>query len=512
MCIRPMLPKAESFLLLLRFRYSRSSLTLLLASPANPNNSYVPFRFSKKPRIFLPLAHMSLFVLFLMSGVFSSIPAHALAPVQEVVTKNGVKAWLIEDHALKLVTLRAAFTGAGSSSDPKGKEGLADLAASLLDEGAGDLKSLGFAEALAGRAIRWNAGSSEDALTVTVETLSENVGEAAHLMGLALTHPRFDEDAIARMRAAALAALAQADQQPDTIAARALRKAVFGTHAYAREAYTDAKSVKAITRGDLVGYAQKRLTRANMVIAVVGDITPATLQALLEKEFAALPKGEKAAPFADAELPRKPETIRIRRDIPQTVVQFAGPGLLRRDPDYLATYVLNHAVGGDGLNSRLTDAIREQRGLAYYVSSELVPLMHAGLLGGGFATRADQADAAIRVFRETLSAVRDRGITQAELDEAKQYLAGSFPLRIDSNAELAGYLVTMQQFALGKDYIEKRNALIDSVTLEQANRLAKTLYDPERMTIVAVGAQGSDAQSPVPEKNMTQPAAKEKAR
>ena len=433
-----------------------------------------------------------------MIAIALALPAGAAARLQRVTSPLGIEAWLIEDHANPIISLALGFRG-GAALDPKGKEGLADMATSLLDEGAGDLDSERFQKRLADLAVDLSFEAGTDNVTGQLRTLAPRRDEAFDLLRLALSAPRFDAEPVERIRGQMQAALARRAADPDDIAARTWWRVVFPDHAYGRSLSGTAASLAALAAADLRGWVGRRLARDNLEIGVVGDVTAAELAPLLDRTFGPLP--EKAVPddVPEATPQAAGEVIVVGRDVPQSVVLLGGAGPKRDDPDFYAASIVNHVLGGGGFTSRLTRELREARGLAYSVSSYLNPLDHVGLVEAEVATQNARVGESIALIREEWRRLAEEGPTQAELDDAKTFLTGSFPLRFSSTGGAAHMLVSVQLEDLGFDYLDRRNALIDAVTLEDARRVARRLLDPARLTIVVVGAPvGVTATRPAP--------------
>jgi zinc protease len=408
--------------------------------------------------------------------------------VQMVPLAAEAQAWLVESHDVPMVTVKMAFRDAGASSDIKGKEGRSTLLASLLNEGAGELDALAFNQKLEDKAIHLSFSSDDDLLTVNMETLSENVDEAFQMLVLALSQPRFDDDAVARMKAAMHSNLRRMEEQPRYVASKALSQAVYGDHPYVNPIEGTHEGIDAITKDDLRAYLTNYVTTQNLLMSVVGDIDAAGLQALVDKYFGVLPsRFNPAHAVPPLEVMAMGQTETIRRSIPQTVLLFAGKGMARDDKDFYVAYVLNHLLGGGTLTSKLGDEIREKRGMAYYAYSQLQVMDHGSLLVGGFGTRNDQAAQALSVLMDTLRATQNGEISQAEVDEAKSYITGAWPLALSSNDGIASMLLVMQRFRLGTDYLAHRNDLINAVTRDDIIRVAKTLLQPQQLTVVGVG-------------------------
>jgi zinc protease len=398
---------------------------------------------------------------------------------------KGADVWFAEDHTLPMVAMVAAFP-AGSAYDPAGKNGLAEFAASLLDEGAGKLDAKAFHAALADKAIQLSVDTNRDWTVVTLITLTANANDAFKLFGTALTHPRFDADAIARVRAQMLQNLRQQDEDPSQVASRDFHQVFFGPHPYGHSPEGDGPGLTSITRGDLQGFAAGHWVRGGLKIAVAGDVDTATLTALVKSTF---------GPLGGATPPPLPRPTRLgapglhvfAMPVPQPNAVFALPGLLRSDPDYLAAYVANYILGGGGFSSRLTNEIREKRGLTYDISTDVPALRKAGLIEGTVATRADAMNQTLATVRDTMAKFAAEGPTQQELADAKTYLTGSYPLAFSSNAGIAGQLNSFQRSGMPVDYVARRNSLINAVTLDDVKRVAKKWFDPKRLTVVVAG-------------------------
>ena len=414
-----------------------------------------------------------------------SLPARAVE-VTEVTSPGGIKAWLVEEASIPIVSMKVAWRG-GASLDPADKAGLAYLASSTMDEGAGELDSKNFQERLSDLAIQLSFDANKDSFSGSLKTLSENTEEAFRLFGLAITGPRFDDEPVERIRGQILASLNRKLSDPNSLAGRAWFELAFGDHPYAQPSEGTIDTMAAITRDDLTAFAKTRLGKDNMQIGVVGDISAKELGVLLDKTFGALPEQAGISAIPQTE-PLPEAAIRIiPQDIPQSVVIFGGQGVKRDDPDYYAAYVLNYILGGGSFQSRLTEEIREKRGLVYSVYSYLYPMKAAGLQMGGFGTSNASVKDALDLVEVELLRIREEGVTKEELAAAKTYLNGSFPLSLSSNDSIADILVAMQFSNLPIDYLNDRPALINAVSEEDIKRVAQKLLDPEKLIVVVAG-------------------------
>lgn len=430
-----------------------------------------------------------------VAALFLFLQPALATEVREVVTPGGFKAWLVEEHSVPLLAVRIAFKESGYAHDKPGLEGRSNMVAALLGEGAGDLDSRAFNEALEAHAIELTSSADEDQIDVLLETLSEHKDKAFSYLGMALAKPRFDSSAIDRVKSQSLAWLVQKEQEPGYALQRAWQKLAYGDHPYGRAQIGTESGIRALDHGDLATFAKKHLTKENIIIAAVGDISPEELSRLLDAYLAELPQRfEPDVTVPEFTLPAgSNEPVIIAFDIPQTMVMFGANGLKRRDPDYFAAYVMNHLLGGGGsLTARLGEEIREKRGLAYSVYSGLNPMRHAASWHGGFATRNDQAHAALDVLRATLRTFVDQGPGAKELADAKRYVMDSFVLNLDSNAEIAAFLINMQINELGIDYFNRRNALVEAVRKEDVHAMARRLIDPDKLLVAMVGKTGKN--------------------
>lgn len=410
-------------------------------------------------------------------------PARA-ANVQEIASPSGLKAWLVEDYTVPIVTMNAGFRG-GSAQDPAGKDGLANLMSGLLDEGAGDLDSRAFQAKLEDLSISLNFDAGSDAFYGSLRTLRTNADEAFDLFRLAVTQPLFDPEPVERIRGQILAGLRQAESEPNEIAARLWAETLFGDHPYGRRTDGSLKGVASVTAEDLRAFHARTLARDNLYVVIVGAIDAAAAGAALDTIFGALPETADLAPVPDVE-PAVGETRHAVLSVPQTTIRLGGPGLKRDDPDFIAAYVADQILGGGTFSSRLYKAVREERGLAYSVGSSLLPYDHGGAFVAATSVDAANAGAAIRIMQDEIRRYGEEGPTEAELASAKDYLVGNFALRFDSSQRIARNLLNFLMDGLGIDYLERRNDLVRAVTLEDVRRVAKRLWSSP-LSVVTVG-------------------------
>jgi len=422
----------------------------------------------------------------MMLLVILNLPANAIE-IQEVVSPKGIKAWLVEDNSVPLVSMRFSFKG-GTSQDPGGKEGLANLMTGLFDEGAGDLDSDSFQERMDNLGGEMSFTASPDSVSGNIRMLAENRDAVSDLLALAVNKPRFDQDAVDRIRQQVVASLEASQRNPSTIASRKFSEVLYGSHPYGRPDEGTVKSLQSISREDLATFHRKNFARDRLIVGVVGSINAKDLGEMLDKVFGDLPANSELVPVPDAKLALG-TTTSLSFDMPQTSISFVYPAIPRKDPEFFAAYLMNHILGG-GFTSRLYAEVREKRGLAYSVSSSMALRDHVSALTISTATRPEKAQESLKIIREQVAAMANDGPTQAELDAAKSYLKGSYAVNnLDSSVSIADTLVGLQEAGLDREYIDKRAELIDAVTLDQVKAIAKKLLEAEPAILIFGPAQ-----------------------
>jgi zinc protease len=432
-------------------------------------------------RVAASLVTLLLSILFL---ILPAVTARADMNIQQVTSPKGITAWLVEDYSVPIIAIRFVFDG-GSTQDPPGKEGLANLMTGLFDEGAGDLDSEAFQIRLddAGAEMRFDEG--RDGTYGSMRMLAEQRDEAFELLRLAITEPRFDQAPIDRIRAQVLSGIIASENDPDTIAQHKWLRAIYGDHPYARSDQGTKQSIATITAEDLRAFHKANFARAGLHVAVVGAIDPETLKHKLDALFGSLPEKQALRPVADVAL-KLSQQLQVNYDLPQTSLQLAYPGVKRDAPDFFAAVLMNEILGGGTFTSRLFAEVREKRGLAYSVNSSLVNQDHASALIVSTATRSDRAAETLGVVRDVIKRMIADGPTEPELAATKKYLIGAYAINnLDSSAAIASTLVGLQLDKLGIDYMQRRGALINAVTLDQVKAVAGKLLsaDPAVMVV-----------------------------
>lgn len=416
-------------------------------------------------------------------------PAHAASKIEPIVSPGGIRAWLVREPSVPMVAMDFAFAG-GANADPADKPGVGNMVSALLDEGAGELDARTFQERLEDRAIKLTYSSNRDHFRGSLVTLSANLDQATELARLSLTAPRFDAEPVERVRAQVLSGLRRGTTSPGDIANKQWWAAAFPDHPYGRPNGGTLESVPQVNAADLKGYVARVFARGTLTVGIVGDLDAERAGRLLDQVFGGLPAQTSLPPVPPVTMRGLGVRVVADLDVPQTVIQFGGPGLTRGDPDFYIAYVVNHILGGGSHTSRLYREVREARGLAYSVRSSLVWLDHAAVLSGSTATRGDKAREALSLIENEIRRLAEEGPTQEELDKAKAYLKGAYPIAFDTSTKIAGQIVQIQLDGLGIDYPERRAALIDAVTLADAKRVAQRLLDHGLLVSVVGRSQG----------------------
>ena len=422
-----------------------------------------------------------------LAGLFALLPAVAGAiEIKEITTPLGIKAWLVEDKSTPVVALSFSFSG-GTATDPAGQAGITDLMAGLLTDGAGSMNAQAFRQRQEDAAASLGFNASLDRLTGSLRVLTANRDEGFELLRLALTQPRFDLDMLAQRRAQTIASINQAAQRPGSVAGRTLMETLFAGHPYAADPDGTPEGLAAVTPDLLKKRAAELLLRNNLIVSAVGDIGEAELARQLDRSFGVLPTGTPPALPPQWVPPTKPRVVVVERPVPQSSALMALPGIPRDDPEWYAALVMNHVLGGGGQQSRLFNEVREKRGLAYSVSSGLRTYKRASLLVMSTGSANERIAEAIKVIRAEMGRMRNEGVTDAELNDAKTYLTGALALSLDSSGSIAGLLHSMQMDGLTPDHLTRRASLIAAVKLDDVRKVARRLLRDETLTTVVVG-------------------------
>jgi zinc protease len=408
------------------------------------------------------------------------------AEIQQFTTPGGVSVWLVSEPSIPILSVAMAWEG-GEAADPEGLEGLADAVVYHMNEGAGDLDSLAFQTLMEELNMSFGCSASSDWTSCSASMLTDNAEEAMDLVALAFEAPRVDDGPFARFLREQEVSLNTRETNARYLAGRAEAQAVYPDHPYARE--SSAASIAAMTPDLVRAHMRKLMVKDSLIVTAVGDVTPEELAPMIDEIAASLPDS--------SDLPETPEITFTAADIfdpvivdlpqPQSLVRFLAPGLKREDPDFFTAYVLNYTYGGGGFGSRLMESLRVQKGLTYGVYSWLSFDEKYQNWGGSGQTKNESVGEFVEALMAETALIAEEGVTAEELADAKAYLTGSYPLAFDSNAKIASQMMSVRQDDLGVDYFDRRNALIEAVTLEDVNRVAAEFLQPERFSIIVVG-------------------------
>ncbi len=424
------------------------------------------------------ISALAIFLVLLVAG-----PAMAAFKVQEVTSPKGVTAWLVEDYSVPIITLRFSFSG-GSSQDPAGKEGVANLMTSLFDEGAGDLDSDAFQEKLEDTGAEMSFSADADSISGSFRMLADNRDESLAMLRLAINETRFDAAPVDRMRDQLIAGILAESKEPSTIARIAWNEKLYAGHPYGRRADGTAETLAKITSDDLKAFRQAQFARSNLHVGVVGAIDAATLAKVLDDLFGALPEKPEQADVGPVD-PEFGQELTVPYDLPQTTIQLAFPGIKRSDPEFYAAYLMNHILGGGSFTSRLYFEVREKRGLAYGVYSYLVTREHSNILQIATSTRADRAAESLSIILDEVKKMATEGPTEAELEEAKKFVINSYAVsNFTSSGSIAETLVGVQEQKLGITYFEDREKFISAVTLDDVKAVAVRLLSAKPVVML----------------------------
>lgn len=415
--------------------------------------------------------------------------ASAIPVIQHWQTGNGAKVLFVEDHDLPMLDV-AVTLQAGSSFDPAGKSGLAGLTHKLLDSGAGGLSEEQISRGMADIGAQFSGDINQDNASVSLRTLSnpEQRDQGLDIMARVLQHPAFPEAILTREKIRLIAALKEAKTMPESIAEKAFQKAVFGTHPYALPVNGEVDTVEKITVQDLRDFYHTHYQADHAVVAIVGDATLAEAKAIAGQLTAQLPQSANPAPLPKVVMKIAASELRIPHPASQSHILIGAPGVARGDLDYFPLFVGDYILGGGGFGSRLMNEVRTKRGLAYSVYSYFMPLKQPGPFQIGLQTKKDQADEALKLVRDTLANFIAQGPTKQELHAAKQNIIGGFPLRIDSNRKILGYLSVIGYYDLPLTYLNDFTRNVDKVTITQIHDAFKRHLNPQAMATVIVGA------------------------
>lgn len=428
------------------------------------------------------LAGLSCLVLVLIGDATGA----AALKVEQIESKGGIKAWLVEEHSVPLVAMRFAFAG-GSMQDPAGKEGLASMVSALLQEGAGNLSGEAFKERLSLLGTRLSAESGRDAIYGGLETLTGRLNPSVELLRVMLVSPHFSPADVDRVKAQRLSDLAVAINNPSRIAIDRWYAEAFPRHPYGRVVDGDMQTIGKVTREDLKDFHARLIAKDVLKVVVVGDIDKRAAADMLDAIFGELPAKAQLMPIARVEPKSLPAPIVIEKDFPLATAVFGLASIPVDHPDYAALKVLNHIIGSGDFDSRLMDEIRVKRGLAYSIQTRLENDSVTSLVLGTFATKNDTMNAALGVLKDVLVRTAREGPTPAEFENARRFLTGSFLLDFDTSAKVAGSLLGIWLDGEGPEALISRGERIKNVSLPDVKRVAAQVLKSDQLIVTVVG-------------------------
>lgn len=426
--------------------------------------------------------------IFILLISFSSQWVWASPAIQYWQTSNGARVYFVENHTLPMLDISVEFN-AGSSMDTHEKSGRASLTRHLLNVGAGGLSEDQITKALADVGAQLGGHFGRDRAGLSLRTLSSERErkQALDIFSRIIQHAEFPLDIVAREKTRTVAGLKEASTKPSYIASRELMKMLYGNHPYGFNGSGEIDTVNALQRNDLVEFYQSHYTAKNAVVAIIGDVDRLEAAAIAESLTDNLPVQGTINPISPVKIPGA-QIKRITHSATQSHIQLAYPGLSRIDPDYFPLLVGNYIFGGGGFVSRLTEEIRQQRGLAYSVHSFFAPYKEQGPFQIGLQTKKEQSEEALTLTQKTLKDFVKNGPTEQELDAAKKNIIGGFPLRLDSNKKILGYLSMIGFYNLPLTFVDDYLAAVEAVTTEQIKQAFQRRIQPEGMVTVIVGA------------------------
>lgn len=422
--------------------------------------------------------HLLLLTLLALLLVPSPPHVFALPDVERFALDNGTVALVRGNYPLPFVTINLLVDG-GARRDPPGKEGLAGLTARMLSMGTAKRSANKLSEELDAMGASLSVTAGREYAVASVRALSKDLDRVMDLLFDVLSNPLFPEEELKGEIAKTRAALQASEDDPGTVADRAFRQSLYLTPSYAHPVEGTLQSLAAITRRDVHRFFENFYVAEGSIVVIVGDLT---IDALKERIVPRLLTLRRGLPVPGDSAPRQAvesREVRIDRDISQANIVLGKRGIVRSNPDYYAFSVMNYILGGGGLSSRLMEEVRNRRGLAYSVGSYL----DAGKAPGSFQvvlqTKNASAREALAVVRKEIERMRSEPVTDKELESAKKYLTGSFPLRLDTQGKLAGFLLTVEYYGLGLDYADKYRSIIEAVTAEQILSVARRYLSEE---------------------------------
>lgn len=428
-------------------------------------------------------------VLFLCSCL--PLLAQAAMPVQYWQTTQGSRVYFIENHDLPMVDVSVNFP-AGAARDSADKSGLAGLTRYMMTLGAGGLNETVITNRFADVGAILGGDFDADRASFKLRTLVSEQDKALDVFKKVLHQPDFPEAVLVREKLRIIASIQESATEPEHIASQRFMKALYGQHPYALDDSGEEASIKAIQTNDLKAFYQQYYTAKGAVVAIVGDMTKAQAETMAEALMQGLPQGPAVPKLPELTASAKGIVEKLAHPASQAHVMIGKVGIKRGDPDFFPLYVGNYILGGGGFVSRLTEQVREKRGLAYSIYSYFRPMALPGPFQIGLQTKKEQVDEALKLVNETVANFIAQGVTEKEVAAAKANLIGGFPMRIDSNRKLLDYISIIGFYQLSLNYLDSFINGVQKVTVAQVNDAFKRRMHPDQFVTVIVGAETPD--------------------
>jgi zinc protease len=427
-------------------------------------------------------------LLILLISSFVAFGSHAAVKIEHWQTSAGSRVYFVENHDLPILDMSVGFP-AGSARNTQETAGLAGVTLHMMSLGAAGMNEEEITNAFADIGAEKGGSLDADQASFSLRTLSSEQDKALMMFNKILHQPDFPSAVLAREKTRIIAGLQEAETQPDSIAGKTFMQALYREHTYSLPESGEIETIKAIKREDLQTFYQQHYSAKSAVIALIGDMTKAEAQAIAEKISAGLPQTPAVGALAKVRLPTSASEQKIAHPASQAHILLGYPGVKRNDADYFPLYVGNYILGGGGFVSRLTEEVREKRGLVYSVYSYFMPMAEQGPFQIGLQTKKEQADAALKVVNETLIKFMKDGVTESELKAAKSNITGGFPMRLDSNRDILGYLSMIGFYQLPLTYLDDFNQKVNKVSAAQIKDAFNRRLQLNHFVSVIVGAQ-----------------------
>lgn len=427
------------------------------------------------------------FIFFVFTSLMTVV-SHAAVDIQHWTTDTGARVYFVKNHDLPILDVSIQFP-AGSARDTAETSGVAGITRYMMKLGAGGMNEEDISNAFADIGAQLGGSFDADKAGFSLRTLVSKQSEALRTFKKILHLPDFPEAVLTREKTRIISGLKEAETQPASIGSKAFMQALYGDHPYSLAGSGEIETVSKVKADDLRQFYQKHYSAKGAVIAMIGDMTKVQAQALAESLSLGLPQGETLPTIASVAALEKASMQRIAHPASQAHISLGHPGVKRGDPDYFALYVGNYILGGGGFVSRLTEEVREKRGLVYSVYSYFVPMAENGPFKIGLQTKKEQANEALKLVNETVANFVSKGVTKKELKAAKDNIIGGFPMRIDSNKKILGYLSMIGFYKLPLTYLEDFNQEVAKVTVKQVNDVFKRRVHVDQFVTVIVGAE-----------------------